>query len=83
MARMTPNELAELWARKAQRQPARWPEDGFFRETFRQPRDRARVTAKKFFNQCPKEADMPEVEFRHELPTGEIELTMRRLKSAD
>lgn len=53
------------------------------RETFTQPRQDARKTARAFLDQFPKEAYMSEVETWRELPGDEIEFTMRRLRSAD
>jgi hypothetical protein len=57
--------------------------DGFVRETFTEPRDAARKTARAFFDRFPKQAYMSEVERWRELPGGEIEFTMRRLPTAD
>lgn len=56
---------------------------GYARETFTQPRDQARQTARAFFDRWPAAAYMSEVESWRELPGGEIEFTMRRLRSAD
>lgn len=53
------------------------------RETFTQPRQDARKTARAFLDRFPKEAYMSEVETWRELPGDEIEFTMRRLRSAD
>ena len=58
-------------------------DDGFARETFTQPREQARQTARAFLNRWPAAAYMTAVESWRELPGGEIEFTMRRLKSAD
>ena len=58
-------------------------EDGFVRETFTLPRDKARDRARDFFDLYPKAAYMSAVESWRELPGGEIEFTMRRLASAD
>jgi hypothetical protein len=57
--------------------------DGFLRETFTLPRDKARDRARDFLNRYPKAAYMSAVESWRELPGGEIEFTMRRLSSAD
>jgi hypothetical protein len=59
------------------------PGDGFLRETFTLPRERARAKARDFLNRYPKAGYMSEVESWRELPGGEIEFTMRRLPSAD
>jgi len=76
----TPKVLAERMA--ARRRQAR-VEDGYARETFTQPRDQARRTARAFLDRWPAAAYLSAVESWRELPTGEIEFTMRRLKSAD
>jgi hypothetical protein len=57
--------------------------DGFLRETFTLPRDDARARARAFLTRYPKEGYMSAVESWRELPSGEIEFTMRRLPSAD
>jgi hypothetical protein len=56
--------------------------DGFVRETFTQPRDDARQTVREFLDRYPKPAYMSEVEHWRELSGGEIEFTMRRLRTA-
>jgi hypothetical protein len=58
-------------------------DDGYLRETFSLPRDKARVTARDFLIRYPKAAYMSAVESWRELPDGAIEFTMRRLPSAD
>jgi hypothetical protein len=58
-------------------------DDGYVRETFTQTRDDARKTARAFFDRFPKQAYMSEVERWRELPGGDIEFTMRRLRTAD
>jgi len=58
------------------------PADGFVRETFTQPRDDARQTVREFLDRYPKPAYMSEVEHWRELSGGEIEFTMRRLRTA-
>ncbi|MEH2532989.1 hypothetical protein V1277_000627 [Bradyrhizobium sp. AZCC 1588] len=57
--------------------------DGYLRETFTLPRDQARLRARDFLNRYPKAAYMSSVESWRELPSGDIEFTMRRLASAD
>ena len=57
--------------------------DGYLRETFTLPRDKARARARDFLSRYPKAAYMSSVESWRELPDGEIEFTMRRLASAD
>ena len=68
--------------------PTGWPpgagrNDGFLRETFSLPRAEARIAARNFFSRFPKAAYMSEVESWRELPGGDIEFTMRRLRCAD
>jgi hypothetical protein len=72
-----PRDIADRMA--ARRQPS----DGFLRETFKLPREQARLTARSFLTRYPKEGYMSAVESWRELPTGDIEFTMRRLPSAD
>ncbi len=79
MAYRRPRDLADDMARR--RKAA--ADDGFVRETFSQTREQARATARKFLNRWPAAAYMSEVEFWRELPGGQIEFTMRRLRSAD
>jgi hypothetical protein len=74
----TPKDLADRMA--ARRRQA---DDGYARETFTQSRDQARQTARAFLDRWPAAAYMSKVETWRELPDGEIEFTMRRLKSAD
>jgi hypothetical protein len=58
-------------------------DDGFARETFTQPREQARQTARAFLDRWPAAVYMSAVESWRELPGGEIEFTMKRLRSAD
>ena len=74
----TPRELADRMAARRDR-----PEDGFVRGSFTLPREKARVAARAFFDRFPKQGYMTEVERWRELPGGEIEFTMRRLRTAD
>ncbi|SNT60523.1 hypothetical protein SAMN05216374_5704 [Tardiphaga sp. OK246] len=76
----TPRDLAE---RMAARQQRRAIDDGYVRESFTQPRENARKTARAFLDRFPKQAYMSEVECWRELPDGDIEFTMRRLRTAD
>ena len=72
-----PRDLADRMAAR------RRPDDGFLRETFTLPRAEARSTARDFFTRFPKAAYMSKVESWRELAGGDIEFTMRRLRSAD
>jgi hypothetical protein len=72
-----PRDLADRMAARRQ------PDDGFVRETFTLPRDKARARARDFLTRYPKAAYMTGVESWRELPGDNIEFTMRRLPSAD
>lgn len=72
-----PRDLADRMAAR------RKPDDGFLRETFTLPREAARTRARDFLSRFPKAAYMSGVESWRELPDGDIEFTMRRLRSAD
>jgi hypothetical protein len=75
----TPRELAERMGEHRAQHRAR---DGFVRETFTQPRDDARQTVREFLDRYPKPAYMSEVQHWRELLGGEIEFTMRWLRTA-
>jgi hypothetical protein len=75
-----PRDLAD---RMAERRDRRARDDGYVREHFTLPRDNARVAARAFLDRYPKQAYMSEVERWRVLPSGEIEFTMRRLRTAD
>lgn len=80
MAR-NPRDLADRMAARRRQAKA---DGGLARETFTQPRDQARRTARAFLVRWPAAAYMTEVETWRELPGGEIEFTMmKRLRSAD
>lgn len=72
-----PRDLADRMAAR------RKLDDGYLRETFTLPRDKARTQARDFLTRYPKAAYMSSVESWRELPGGDIEFTMRRLPSAD
>ncbi len=72
-----PRDIADRLAQRKSR------DDGFLRETFTLPRDAARLKARDFLNRYPKAGYMSAVESWRELPGGDIEFTMRRLRSAD
>jgi hypothetical protein len=82
MASRTPKDLADHMAGKRSRDRLQ-SQDGYVRETYIEPREQARVTARAFLDRWPAAAYMSEVEGWRELPDGEIEFKMRRLKSAD
>ena len=83
----SPRDLADRIVRRRLRQKAGFggqePGDGFLRETFTLPRDKARLKARDFLSRYPKAGYMSAVESWRELPGGDIEFTMRRLRSAD
>jgi hypothetical protein len=72
-----PRDLADRMAGR------RKPDDGYLRERFTLPREQARTRARDFLICYPKAAYMSAVESWRELPGGDIEFTMRRLRSAD
>jgi len=74
---LRPRDLADRMAGR------RKQDDGYLRETFTLPRDKARTKARDFLVRYPKQAYMSGVESWRELPDGNIEFTMRRLPSAD
>jgi hypothetical protein len=67
----------------ARRRQARSDDDGYVRETYTLPRDEARARARATLDRWPAAAYMTAVETWRELPGGEIEFTMKRLRSAD
>jgi hypothetical protein len=71
-------ERAEALGRTGSYQHRAWR-----RETFRLPRDKARETAREWFERYPKAAYLTEVESWRVLDDDRIEFTMRRLPSAD
>jgi hypothetical protein len=73
----SPRDLADRMARR------RNPADGYLRETFTLPREKARAKARDFLSRYPKAGYMSAVESWRELEDGAIEFTMRRLPSAD
>ena len=79
----TPRELADRMARRRDARRGVRRDDGFVRETFTQPREEARRTARAFLDRYPAAAYMSAVEHWRELPDGAIEFTMRRLRTAD
>lgn len=72
-----PRDLADRMAARHRQ------DDGYLRETFTLPRQQARAAARDFLARYPKAAYMSGVEQWRELPGGDIEFTMRRLRSAD
>ena len=61
----------------------REPDDRLLRETFTLPLEAARVKAREILNQFPQGGYMTIVERWRQLPDGQIEFMMRRLRAAD
>lgn len=78
VAYRNPRDLAD---RMSRRRGA--PEDGYVRETFTLPREEAWAQARLWLDRWPAAAYMSAVDSWRELPDGEIEFTMKRLRSAD
>jgi hypothetical protein len=78
-----PGDLATRMAGNLQRASGKRRDDGFKRESFILPREKAREKAREIFASFPKAAYMTEIESWRELADGRIEFTMRRLPSAD
>ena len=57
--------------------------DDGFRETFRLPVETARVKAREILSQPAQGGYMTFVEQWRQMPDGQIELTMRRIRSED
>jgi hypothetical protein len=71
-----PSDLAE-------RLSDREPDEGLSRKTFRLPVETARAKAREILNQFPQGGYSTVVEQWQQLPDGQIEFTMRRLRAAD
>ena len=78
-----PRDLADRMSRRRKPQDGGGDRDGYLRETLTLPREKARVKARDFLTRYPKAGYMSAVESWRELPSGDIEFTMRRLRSAD
>jgi hypothetical protein len=80
-----PSHPRDLANRMAARRPAARgkQDDGYLRETFTLPREKARAKARDYLARYPKAGYMSAVESWRELPGDNIEFTMRRLPSAD
>ena len=72
-----PRDLANRMAHRHE------PDDRFQRETFTLPIEIARVKAREILNELPQGGYMTIVERWRQLPDGQIEFTMRRLRTAD
>lgn len=76
---VSPRNLADRMSSR------RWKggDDGFVRLSFTLPLEQARAEAREQLRQFPSQAYMTSVERWRRLPNGDIEFTMKRLKSAD
>jgi hypothetical protein len=72
-----PSDLANRMAHR------REPDDGLLRETFTLPVETARVRAREILDEFPQGGYMTIVDRWRQLPDGQIEFTMRRLRVAD
>lgn len=86
-SRYRPQDLARRLAARSKEPhrahaPSR-PDETWRRETFRMPRPDAREKARDMLSRFPKAAYMTEIEWWRECENGEIEFTIRRLRSAD
>ena len=72
-----PSDLAERMSIRDE------PVDIIMRTTFRLPVEAARVKAREILREVPQGGYMSIVEQWRQLPDGQIELTMRRLRAAD
>jgi hypothetical protein len=72
-----PSDLAERMSSRGE------PADGIVRETFRLPVEAARVKAREILNETPRGGHVTIVEQWRQLPDGQIEFTMRRLRTPD
>jgi hypothetical protein len=62
---------------------SREPDQGFTRKTFTLPVEAARFKAREILSQFPQSGSITIVEHWRQLPDGQIEFTMRRLRTAD
>ena len=72
-----PSDLAERISDRPE------PDDGIMRETFKLPVELARIKAREIISHAPQGDHMTFVEQWRQLPDGQIELTMRRLRTMD
>jgi hypothetical protein len=72
-----PSDLAKQMSNRIE------PDDGLLRENFRLPVEAARSKAREILSQFPQGGYITVVEQWRQLPGGQIEFTMRRLRAAD
>ena len=61
----------------------REPDDGFSRETFTLPVEAARLKAREILKQFPQGGYLTIVDYWQQLPDGQIEFKIRRLRTGD
>jgi hypothetical protein len=80
----TPADIASRVASRRGQDAAQELRSGTWRrQTYRLPRDKARETAKEWFERYPKAAYLTQVESWGLTDDGLVEFTMRRLPTAD
>jgi hypothetical protein len=80
----TPADIASRVASRRGQDAANELRSGTWRrQTYRLPRDKARETAKEWFERYPKAAYLTQVESWGLTDDGLVEFTMRRLPTAD
>jgi hypothetical protein len=72
-----PSDLAQQMSNRVE------SDDGLLRENFRLPVEAARSKAREILSQFPQGGYITVVEQWRQLPDGQIEFTMRRLRAAD
>ena len=72
-----PSDLAQQMSNRVE------SDDGLLRENFRLPVEAARFKAREILSQFPQGGYITVVEQWRQLPDGQIEFTMRRLRAAD
>jgi hypothetical protein len=80
----TPGDIASrISARRGRDAGKELRSESWRRQTYRLPRDKARETAKEWFERYPKAAYLTQVESWTLTDDGLVEFTMRRLPTAD
>jgi hypothetical protein len=81
----TPAGIAQRLASRRTREAAKEARESgtWRRRTYRLPREKARETAKEWFERYPKAAYLTQVESWRLTEDGLVEFTMRRLPTAD
>lgn len=79
----SPGEIAERMSRRLSEARSQRQSDGYKRESFVLPREKAHQKALEIFAAFPKAAYRTDIESWRELADGQIEFIMRRLPSVD